>query len=79
MSEVPLYDGLESALKACNKAQHTGREGIPAFNSPMQSPQGVIPWATGSKVIPRRALPGQGSHIQGYLAHKKTPTPLGPP
>ena len=28
---------------------------------------------------PPEQLSGDKFHVQGYLAHKKTPTPLGPP
>ena len=33
--------------------------------------------SSASNVIPRRARPGLAG-LQGYLAHKKTPTALGP-
>ena len=73
MSEVPLYSETENPPGGA-RPETTGAD-------TRHLPDTVLYLdielhrAIGSNVFPRRARPS----LQGYLAHKKQPTPLGPP
>jgi hypothetical protein len=63
MSEVPLYGGAVSHVRGTPVG---GR-----FLRPMPCGR--------PEVEERRVSPQLAAAVQGYLAHKKTPTTIGPP
>jgi hypothetical protein len=58
------------------------RETVERTRHMRDSQDQILALAFGGKsfwVVPSRSFPGLTLFVQGHLAHKKTPTPLGPP